>query len=115
MNAQDTLGACLGFTLFKSKLKDAPEKIDITIYEEEEIQQPPVMFMYSLDGKIKMYQTIISDWKNDDLLKTPEEVQVDAGLNTEKAKVKSVLPSQKFEEQKKMRIVIPEDYSYDSP
>ena len=33
------------------------------------------MFMYSLDGKIKMYHSFISDWKEDDLLREPEEVK----------------------------------------
>ena len=37
MSAQDTLGACLGFTLLQSKLKGAPDLINITLHEEEEI------------------------------------------------------------------------------
>ena len=73
------------------------------------------MFMYSLDGKIKMYQTIISEWKNDDLLRMPQEVKVISSSNKEEANIKSDPPQQKFEEQKKLSIVIPVDYSNENP
>ena len=74
MDPQDALGTCLGLTLLSSKLQGAPSEISITLHEEEEIPQPPILFMYSLSGQIKMYHSFVEPWKEIDLLKEPKQV-----------------------------------------
>ena len=57
------MGACLGFTLLSSKMSGAPNKFEICLHEDEDLPYPPTMYMYSLDGKLKMYHTFYEPWK----------------------------------------------------
>ena len=72
MEALDTLGAVLGFTLLSSRMSGAPATFDITLHEEETVPYPPVMYIYSLNGKLEMYYAFYDPWKNDDILREPK-------------------------------------------
>jgi len=76
MSPQDTLGACLGFTLHKTKISGAPETIEIMLTDEEEdLNWPPILFMMQLDGTIRYWQTFYGKWKTTNLLNDPEVVK----------------------------------------
>ena len=40
----------------------------------DEIPIPPTLYIYSLDGKIKMFNAFFRDWTKDDLLREPKLV-----------------------------------------
>ena len=48
----------------------------MTIHEEEDLPHPPVLLLYSLDGKINLYHSFYVPWKEKNILKRPEEVPV---------------------------------------
>ena len=55
-------------------MKGAPNQFEITLHEEEEVPLPPILYMYSLDGKLKMYYSFFEPWKEVDLLHVPKNV-----------------------------------------
>ena len=57
-----------------SKLEGSPETMTVTIHEEEDLPHPPVLLLYSLDGKISMYHSFYVPWKEKDILREPQKV-----------------------------------------
>ena len=74
MEAFETMGAVLGFTLLSAKMSGAPAKFDITLHEEETVPYPPVMYIYSLNGKLEMYYAFYDPWKDDDICREPRQL-----------------------------------------
>ena len=75
MESWDTLGTCLGVTLFKSKIVGAPEKLEVMLTDEDEqMFYPPILFLMQLDGSVKFWQMFYGKWKDADLLTKPEPV-----------------------------------------
>ena len=76
MDAQETLGVCLGFQMLKTRgVKETLTMTLIADEGEEELPYPQTMLLYALDGKIRPYQIFTRKWRNDKLTIAPEEVK----------------------------------------
>lgn len=58
MDPQETLGACLGFQILRTKMAGAPDIVDMTLIPdegEEKIPYPQTLLFYSLNGVVTQY------------------------------------------------------------
>lgn len=75
MEPVDTLGACLGFQMLRTRMAGVPENIKMTLIEdegEENLPYPQTMIFYSLDGKLRIYQIFVRQWRMDALTVAPK-------------------------------------------
>ena len=79
LDAQDALGACLGFQVLRTKMEGAPSVVNMTLIEDEgdeSLPFPQTLIFYSLDGKLKQYQIFVRDWRKVDLLKGTQKPSI---------------------------------------
>ena len=86
MEPEDCISNVIGMKILHSKMAGAPNLIDIKLRgkkeEEEELNMPPILYMYTLDGFLRMYQVFYAPWKNQDTLHASTEVkQAPSALN----------------------------------
>ena len=78
MEPRDTLGCCLGFTVFQSKMAGAPLTIEMETKDEvKEFKWPPFIFMLQLDGTLKWFEFYNTQWQDDQLLKDSRPIKVE--------------------------------------
>ena len=81
MEPEDCISNIIGMKILHAKMKGAEERIQIKLRgkkeEEEDLCFPPVLYMYSLDGFLRMYYVFHAPWKNEDTLHPCEEPKVD--------------------------------------
>ena len=69
MDAISAKGACLGFTVYKNYMTDAPREKQMTTKDEQrQFQWPPFLFMMQLDGTVKWYEFYNTQWADKSLL-----------------------------------------------
>lgn len=69
LDVNKTKGGCLGFTIIKSKLAGASDRVEKDICEDPfNFFYPPTICMLQLDGVLKWWSYYNDDWREDSLL-----------------------------------------------
>lgn len=74
MECSDTMGACLGFEMLRTKMAGVDEIWSQTLIDdegEEDLPYPQTLIFYSLDGKLKQYQIFTRQWRTVELTLAP--------------------------------------------
>ena len=80
MDPEECLSNILGVNILYAKMNGAPENIDIKLRgkkeEEETLCMPPILYIYSLDGHLRMFNIFHAPkdapWTEVDLLHPPQ-------------------------------------------
>ena len=72
LDPEESLGACLGFQMLRTKIRGNEPTIEINLLgEEETLPQPVQLLFYSLKGHITSFKIFNADWRQSDFLLEP--------------------------------------------